>query len=146
MKINHHTYSSLACLVAQMVKNLPAMKATQVWSLGLEDPLEKGMATHSSILTWRSPWTEEPGGLQCMKPQRIRHNWVTKYRQSYNDKSYDKLTLLKCLIIKEWGDFLVSPVVKTLPSSAEGVGSIPGWGAKITHASQSKSQNIKAIL
>ena len=50
----------------QMVKNLPAMQETQVQSLGQEDPLEKGMATHSSILAWRIPWTEEPGGLQSM--------------------------------------------------------------------------------
>ena len=53
-------------LVAQMVKNLPAMWDTWVWSLGYKDPLEKGMATHSSILAWRIPWTEEPGRLQYM--------------------------------------------------------------------------------
>ena len=52
-----------ASLIAQMVKNLPAMQETWVWSLGREDPLEKRMATHSSILAWRIPWTEEPGGL-----------------------------------------------------------------------------------
>ena len=51
-------------LVAQMIKNLPAMRETQVRSLGWEDPLEDGMATHSSILAWRIPWTEETGGLQ----------------------------------------------------------------------------------
>ena len=50
-------------LVAQTVKNLPAMQESQVWSMGLEDPLEKGMATHCIILAWRIPWTEEPGGL-----------------------------------------------------------------------------------
>ena len=50
-------------LVAQMVKNLPTMRETRVQSLGREDPLEKGMATHSSILAWRVPWTEELGGL-----------------------------------------------------------------------------------
>ena len=50
----------------QMVKNLPAMQKTQVQSLGQEDPLEKGMATHSSILTWRIPWMEEPGGLHII--------------------------------------------------------------------------------
>ena len=49
-----------------MVKNLPAMQETQVQSLGWEDPLEKGMATHSSVLAWRIPWTEEPAGLQSM--------------------------------------------------------------------------------
>ena len=52
-----------ASLVAQMVKNLPVMQETQVQSLGWDDPLEKGMATHSSILVWRIPWTEKPGGL-----------------------------------------------------------------------------------
>ena len=51
------------------VKNLPAVQETQVQSLGREDPLEKGMATHSSILAWRIPWTEEPGGLQSMGSQ-----------------------------------------------------------------------------
>ena len=58
-----------------MVKNLPAMQETQVPSLGQEDPLEKEMATHSSILAWRILWTEEPGGLQSMGWQRVRHNW-----------------------------------------------------------------------
>ena len=53
-----------------MVKNPPAMQETQVRSLGQEDPLEKGMATHSSILSWRIPWTEEPGGLQSMGSQK----------------------------------------------------------------------------
>ena len=66
-----------ASLVAQMVKNLPAMWETQVWSLGQENPLEKGMDTHSSILAWRIPWTEESGELQSMGSQRVRHNWGT---------------------------------------------------------------------
>ena len=65
-----------ASLVAQMVKNLPAIRETQVWSLGWEDPPEKGMATHSSILAWRIPWTEEPGRLQSMGSQRVGHNWA----------------------------------------------------------------------
>ena len=60
-----------APLVAQTVKNLPAVQKTQVLSLGREDPLEKGMATHSSILAWRIPWTGEPGGLQSMGSQRV---------------------------------------------------------------------------
>ena len=59
-------------LVAQMVKNLPAMRETHIQPLGQEDSLEKGMATHSSILAWRIPWTEEPGGLQTMELQRVR--------------------------------------------------------------------------
>ena len=63
-----------ASLVAQMVKNLPKVQETRVQSLAREDPLEKGMATHSSILAWRIPWTEEPGGLQSMGSQRVGHN------------------------------------------------------------------------
>ena len=64
--------SPWASLVAQLVTNLPAMQETLVQFLGLEDPLEKVMATHSSILAWRIPWTEEPGGLQSMGSQRVR--------------------------------------------------------------------------
>ena len=60
--------------MAQQVKNPPAMQETQVQSLSWEDPLEKGMATHSSILTWRIPWTEAPGGLQSMGSHRVGHD------------------------------------------------------------------------
>ena len=56
-----------------MVKNPPAIQETQVQALGQEDALEKEMATHSSILVWRIPWTEEPGGLQSMESHRVRH-------------------------------------------------------------------------
>ena len=66
--------SFMASLVAQMVKNLPAMQETWVQSLDREDLLEKGMATHSSILTCRIPWMEESGRLQSMASQRVRHN------------------------------------------------------------------------
>ena len=57
-----------------MVKNLPAMQEIQVLPLGWEDPLEKGMATHSNTLAWRIPWTEEPVGLQSIRSQRVRHD------------------------------------------------------------------------
>ena len=63
-----------ASLVAQMVKNLPAMQEIWVQLLGREDPLEKGMATHCSILVWRIPWTEEPDGLQPMGSPRVGHD------------------------------------------------------------------------
>ena len=63
-----------ASLVAQMVKNLPTMRETWVQSLSWEDPLKKGMATHSSILAWRIPWTDEPGRLQSMGSQRVGHD------------------------------------------------------------------------
>ena len=64
----------ICTLVAQRVKRLPAMQETWVQSLDWEDPLEKEMATHSSILVWRTPWAEEPGGLQSMGSQRVRHD------------------------------------------------------------------------
>ena len=63
-----------ASLVAQMVKNLPAMQETSVPSLGWEDPLDEAMASHSSILAWRTPWMEEPGGLLSMGSQRVGHD------------------------------------------------------------------------
>ena len=63
-----------ASLVTQIVKNLPAVQETRVRSLGREDPLEKSMATHSSILAWEILWTEEPGGLQSMGSRRVGHD------------------------------------------------------------------------
>ena len=60
--------------MAQTVKNLPAILETHVQSLGHKKPLEKGMATHSSIVAWRITWTEKPGGVQSMGSQRVRHN------------------------------------------------------------------------
>ena len=66
-----------ASLVSYMVKNLNARQETQVQSLGQEVPLEKEIATHSSILSWRIPWTEEPGALYSMGSQRVRHDQAT---------------------------------------------------------------------
>ena len=66
-------------LVAQMVKHLPAMRETQVQSLGQENLLEKETATHSSTLAWKIPWTEEPGRLQSMGSQRVRHDWAASF-------------------------------------------------------------------
>ena len=71
-----------ASLVAQRLKRLPAMRETWVRSLGLEDPLEKEMATHSSIVAWRIPWTEEPRGLQSAGLQRVGHDWETSFSLS----------------------------------------------------------------
>ena len=80
--LSTHLFGHLGCfhvltgasLVAQTVKNLPAMQETWVQSLGREDPLEKGMATNSSILAWRISWTEEPGGLPSMGSHRVEHD------------------------------------------------------------------------
>ena len=75
--ISYPLQYSQASLVAQMVENPPEMRDTWVWSLGWEDPLEEGVATHSTILAWRIPWTEEPGGLQSTGSQRVGHDWAT---------------------------------------------------------------------
>ena len=68
-----------ASLLAQIAKNLPAIKKTWAQSLGWEDLLEKEMASHSSTLAWRIPWTEEPGRLQSTASQRVRHDWATTF-------------------------------------------------------------------
>ena len=70
-------WAVVASLVAQKLKHLPVMRETWVRSLGQEDTLEKEMATHSSILAWRIPWTEEPGGLQSTGSQKVRQDWAT---------------------------------------------------------------------
>ena len=74
-----HSFSSVGgtLLWWLSVKNFPAVQETKVWPLGQEDPLLKGMATHSSVLIWKIPWTEEPGTLQSLGSQRVGHDWVT---------------------------------------------------------------------
>ena len=74
ISIMHRTLGRRASLVAQTVKRLPAMRETQVRSLGREDPLEKEMAIHSGTLAWKIPWTEEPDRLQSMGSQRVGHD------------------------------------------------------------------------
>ena len=69
--------------VAQMIKNPPSMRVTCVWSLGREDTLEEGTATHSSILAWKISWTEEPGGVQSMGSQRVRHDWASRWEDGF---------------------------------------------------------------
>ena len=87
-------------LVVQMVKNLPAMQETQVQSLGQKDPLEKGMTTHSSILAWTVPWTEEPSGLQSMGLQRCGHDWVTNTCFLVFPMSANDIAVLSCNLNK----------------------------------------------
>ena len=72
-----------------MINNQPAMQETQVQSLGWKDSWEKGMATHSSILACRIPWTQEPGGLRYLGSQKVGHNWVTKNAGSLHKFAYD---------------------------------------------------------
>ena len=88
--------------MAQMAKNLPTMQDTWVWSQGWEYPLVKEMATHSSILVWWIPWTEEPGGLQPRGLQRVGHNWVTEHSTQSNSV-LDDYTIRKWMTTKSWG-------------------------------------------
>ena len=74
---SYSEHSRMTKKVAQKVKNLPAIQETWVRALGQKDPLEKVVVTHSRILAWRIPWTKEPGGLQSMGSQRVRHDWET---------------------------------------------------------------------
>ena len=83
-----------------MVKNLPAIQETSVWPLSREDPLEKGMATHSSILALRIPWTDEPDGLQSMGSQGVGHNWATNtltFTQSFSLFLNGSYSMYSCL-------------------------------------------------
>ena len=93
-------------LVAQTVKNLPAMWETWVRSLGWEDPLEKGIATLSSNLAWRIPWTEEPGRLQSVGLQKVRCNWVT------NTSTFHDLITVAFTV---YSDFWQAPGIQPFP-------------------------------
>ena len=106
-------WQTWASLVAQMVKRLPAMWETWVQSLSWKNSLEKEMATLSSILAWRIPWTEEPGGLQSMGLQRVRHDWATQEAKCWiigrgenlvrkSGKGFPKVQILNWGQKKEW--------------------------------------------
>ena len=84
--------------MAQIVNNLPAVQETQFLPLGWKDPLEKEMTTHSSILAWEILWTEEPGRLQSMGSQRIRHDLATKQQQLETDDFTSFVLILKSFI------------------------------------------------
>ena len=107
-----------ASLIAQLVKNPPAMQEMPVQFLGWEGSLEEGMATHSSILAWRIPWTEEPGGLLSMGSQRVRHDWTTQHStdEEYTETCWDQLEL--SLGFKQEISFLPSPNDRSLARDA----------------------------
>ena len=94
-------------LVAQRLKCLPGMQETRVWTLGREDPLEKEMATHSSTLAWRIPWSEEPGTLPSMGSQRVGHDWATSLHvRSFLHKNSDfSLIMRKISANSSWRKF-----------------------------------------
>ena len=126
-------YQAASSLVAQSVKSLPAMWETGVQSLGQEDPLEKEMTTHSSILAWRIPWTEEPSPgatvaqeLQSRGSQRVRHNWVTNtlFFHFMCQALYQVLGIQQK--IRQKSEFPTSLVVRILGFHLHDPGSIPG--------------------
>ena len=113
----------IICLVAQRLKRLSAMRETRVQSLGWEDPLEKEMATYSSTLAWRIPWTEEPGRLQSVGLLRVGHNWATSL-------SLYTLTVLQYILLEGY-----TCNSETASSCLRG-GDLGGWqagGAKRLH-------------
>ena len=139
--LNGITSKRRVSLVAQMIKNLPAMQESQVRSQGQEDSLEKGMATHSNILTWRIPWTEEPGGIQSMGSQRVGQDWATNTRKGtcvriclYACNQHKRTTDILSDFLRSWSILLLSssPVWRDfrrfVPDSDLGVISLlPGW-------------------
>ena len=98
MELLHWPLLLLASWVAQLIKNPPAMQETWVWSLGWEDLLEEGMATHSSIFGWRIPRTEGPGGF--LVSQRVRPDWATKHRAQrfINDRTIVLVSAAFCIL------------------------------------------------
>ena len=95
------------------VKNPPAIWEIQVWSLVWEDPLEKGMAAHCSILAWETPWTEEPGGLQFMESQRVVHNWMTEAHNKVINIYLNMINMFKCVYYNQYKNaflFLTHPL------------------------------------
>ena len=116
-----------ASLVAQMVKNLPAMQETWVQSLGLEDPRKKERATHSNILSWWILWTVEPGGLPSMGLQRVGHDWVTKHMHVWRER-YGIWLFLGETQHHHWDLGVISyPSLQTDP----GRGVVPLWRQRI---------------
>ena len=107
-------FSGMGFPGSSVVNNLPAMHQTQVWSLGREDPLEKEMATHFSILSWEIPWTKEPGGLQSMS-QRVGHDWGTEHALTRGDyKQISLLSIYHCFLTLHWESLLLVPKVDLL--------------------------------
>ena len=121
--------ASVLPLVAEMVKHLPTMRETWVQSLGWEDLLEKEMATHSSILAWKIPWMEDPGRLQSMGSQRVKHHWATSLISPSNEYSglisfrMDWLDLLAVQGTGTWGQMVaLSLFQRILPTQESNQG------------------------
>ena len=100
-----------------MVKNLPVIQETQVQYLGWENPLEKEMATYSSILAWRIPWTEEPGRLLYMESWKVEHNWTTNNFRSNSTPTTISIPNIKATFCYKGGVICISEVIAFSPGS-----------------------------
>ena len=120
-----------AFLVAQTVKNLPTILKTRVRSLGREDPLEKGMATHSSILAWRIPWTEDPDRLQSMRSQRLGHDWATNTFFQEGERGWQRM---------RWLDGITISMDMNLVERQEMVRDRQAWPATVHEVANSQTQ------
>ena len=119
--------------MAQTEKNMPARQETWVPSLNQEDPLDKGMATHSSILARRIPWTEELGGLQSMGWQKVRQDGATN-TFTFNPQAALRLDAEAESRKERAGTSLAVQWLRLYTPNAQGMGSIPGWGTRVSHA------------
>ena len=128
--------------MAQKLKNLPAMQETQVRSMDWEDPLGKEMATHSSILSWKILWTEEPGWLQFMGMQRVGHNWQTNTLlfKKLVVKTNIIMVLFLVITIVVW--CLVIQLCPTLPNPGSEPGSLSLWVDSFPSEPPGKPKNI----
>ena len=115
-----HPYLEWASLVAQRLKHLPAMRGTWVRSLGQEDPLEKEMVTHPSILAWRIPWMEEPGGLQSTGSQRVGHD------QYFLEHTWAATALGKSLLFRSQFLYLKNEGLEAFDHKCV-MGGLPWW-------------------
>ena len=108
------TNTSCSCILigftgSSGVKNLPAMQETWIQSLSLKDPLEREVATHSIILAWEIPWTDEPGGYSPWGCKRIRHDLVTKHTHAYSYRQiHNKICVLIALTVTKWSSHFVT--------------------------------------
>ena len=119
--------------MAQTEKNMPARQETWVPSLNREDPLDKGMATHSSILARRIPWTEELGRLQSMGWQKVRQDGATN-TFTFNPQAALRLDAEAESRKERAGTSLAVQWLRLYTPNAQGMGSIPGWGTRVPHA------------
>ena len=141
-------FFSWTSLVAQTVKHLSTMRETQVRALGWEDPLEKEMAIHSSIIAWKIPRTEEPGRLQSMGSQRVGHDWATSLSFFFSSKQFSAIktfaSLLKCVSIVHINVWLIYSLYFRCPFKPPLSVEVVGGSYDFTSGSSGKESTCNA--